>query len=233
MQQFEEIYLSCRKRENRLMSDAEVKQLPGIASNHPHHHEWQIRAQSARRLIEYLRKRKMGSILDVGCGTGWLANRMSDFAKVVAIDVQSHELLQGKRLFPQVNFVQGNILDDEMITEEHFDAVVMASSIQYFRDIHIVIQKLLTYLKSKGEIHILDSPIYRSTAEVQIARQRSAQYFQSISPQMEQFYFHHCEQDFEPFSIDKLFDPNALLPRLRRKIGLPQTPFPWLCIRKE
>ena len=68
------MYLASRKKENRIYSDEQVVQLPFIEPTHIHYHEWQVRKRSALRLIHYLEKKnKPLSILEIGCGNGWLS----------------------------------------------------------------------------------------------------------------------------------------------------------------
>ena len=69
--QFEKLYLQLREKEKRIYTDEEVIALPEIAEGHPHYAEWQMRKQSAKRLVTYLqREQRPLKILEVGCGNG-------------------------------------------------------------------------------------------------------------------------------------------------------------------
>src|SRR5688572_8022793 len=75
---FEELYISLRNTERRIYTDDEVAQLPDIPDNHIYTQEWKIRKLSCQRLIHYLQKKnKPLRFLEVGCGNGWLAHRLS------------------------------------------------------------------------------------------------------------------------------------------------------------
>ena len=55
---FEERYIGLRRKENRVYSDTEIAQLPEIDVQHQHYKEWMIRKTSAKKLINYLKKKK-------------------------------------------------------------------------------------------------------------------------------------------------------------------------------
>src|SRR5215213_11952226 len=87
---FEELYISIRKKEQRIYTNEEVALLPDIYPDHIHYHEWQIRKRSSERLINYLSKKNRPlKILEVGCGNGWLSARMAavDKWEVTGIDI--------------------------------------------------------------------------------------------------------------------------------------------------
>ncbi|MBP1683670.1 MAG: hypothetical protein H6Q27_1237, partial [Ignavibacteriaceae bacterium] len=64
--EFEKIYLKVREKENRIFSDAELKQLPFASESNPHKKEWDLRAKSFQRFKEYLKSKKQNlNILDL------------------------------------------------------------------------------------------------------------------------------------------------------------------------
>src|SRR5215203_4755336 len=75
---FEKLYMQLRKKEQRLYTDEEVRNLPQVIAAHPHFKEWQLRKKSCGRLIEYLdQKNKPLHILEIGCGNGWLSAQLA------------------------------------------------------------------------------------------------------------------------------------------------------------
>src|SRR5882762_7025893 len=67
-----------RDRVIRGYTDEDVGHLPELPETHPQHSIWRHRKRSCRRLVEYLAfKNKTLSILDVGCGNGWLSFQLS------------------------------------------------------------------------------------------------------------------------------------------------------------
>jgi len=92
---FENKYINIRWQENRMYGDEEVFQLPHVNKEHPHYREWLIRMRSCNRLLRYLgKKAKPIHILEVGCGNGWLAHRLSGLegADVIGADINFTEL---------------------------------------------------------------------------------------------------------------------------------------------
>src|SRR5947209_7985293 len=106
---FEKAYISLRKSEGRLFADYEVLQLPDVSEGHPYYKEWHIRKRSSKRLFRHLQSlNKPLSILEVGCGNGWLSALLSQLAgsTITGIDINLFELDQAKKLFAALNNVQ-------------------------------------------------------------------------------------------------------------------------------
>jgi ubiquinone/menaquinone biosynthesis C-methylase UbiE len=225
---FEEPYISLRRKEGRLYTDEELKRLPQVSATHPLKKEWQIRKESCQRLVNFLsKKRKPLQILEVGCGNGWLCNRLSAIATtiVTGLDINELELSQAKRVFPSITFLHGDLRDG--ITNEKYDAIIFAASLQYFPSVNEILTCCIVHLNSGGEIHIIDTNFY-SKEEMKNAESRSDDYFSSAGfPQMATYYFHHSASALEGFHYKFMFQPRNLLNRFFRR-----TPFPWICIKK-
>ncbi len=230
------LYLSVREKEGRLYSDEVVAQLPVVLHGHPQANEWRARAASAARLTRHLaRQAQPLHILDLGCGNGWLANRLSEAGyQVVGVDQNLYELKQAARVFssnPQVTFLAADIFSAPFAPET-FDVILLASAIQYFPNLPALLNTLFQYLKPQGAIHIMDSPLYASE-EIPSAMQRSEQYYASLGfPEMAEQYFHHGVADLGPFDAQWLYrpGPRSLRQRLLRSVD---SPFPWLVINKQ
>src|SRR6478672_1922889 len=134
---FEEKYISLRKKENRLYTDEQVKWLPEIDLSNPHYKEWELRKESRNKLTKHLSSKKIKlNILEVGCGNGWLCHHLSKIpgSNVAGIDINQTELDQARRVFDHIaniEFFYGGI-DSEKIRPEKFDVIIFAASIQYF-----------------------------------------------------------------------------------------------------
>nr|MDQ3007726.1 class I SAM-dependent methyltransferase [Chloroflexota bacterium] len=96
-----ELYLRLREKEGRLYSDETVARLPVTSARHRLAAEWRARTKSASRLTRYLSARpRQLSILELGCGNGWLSNLLSKAGhSVVAMDQNRFELKQAARVF--------------------------------------------------------------------------------------------------------------------------------------
>jgi 2-polyprenyl-3-methyl-5-hydroxy-6-metoxy-1,4-benzoquinol methylase len=127
--------------------DEIVKGLPLVPFRSCITKEWLVRRTSAEKFISYLRRKTpCKTILEVGCGNGWLSNKMASelSAEVLALDVNETELLQGARTFStqRLSFVYGDIFNVNLNTVR-YDCIVVPSSIQYFQNIQSLIALLL------------------------------------------------------------------------------------------
>ena len=233
-QLFEKLYLEVRKAERRLYSDEEVKCLPEIKTGHLYSDEWKQRKESSARLIKYLyKKHKPLAILEIGCGNGWFSAQMAknDSWKITGIDINKEELIQAARVFgkiPNLEFIHADIRSGQL-KQNNFDVIVFASSIQYFPFIREIVKTAFLFLKTGGEIHILDTAFYHS-GELEAARQRTKDYFTGIGfPEAASYYFHHDRKDLEGFNTKILYNPESWI----NKLGTNKNPFYWICIKKE
>lgn len=234
---FENLYLKVREKEGRIYPDPVVKNSPDFDRDHPLYPEWRIRGKSLNKLEAYLTQRaKQRTILDLGCGNGWLANRLAQIpqCRVFAVDLNRLELEQGARVFLDnafLHFVYGDIFENAF-QPESFDLILLASSIQYFSDIPRLINRLLDLLRAHGEIHIIDSPFYTQKSAV-AARQRSLDYYQELGfPEMADRYYHHLWTEFAGFHHRINYDPDSHFHRFQRGILKRSiSPFPWIVIQ--
>jgi ubiquinone/menaquinone biosynthesis C-methylase UbiE len=230
---FEEQYIQLRSKEQRLIDDEQLANLPVVAKTHPHYKEWLFRKNSTEKLIEYLSKKEQPlEILEVGCGNGWLSNLLSTIpgSNIIGTDINSTELKQASRVFHTTNnlkFVSGDIRSGTLGSAK-FDCIIFAASIQYFHSLTQIITGALELLNSNGEIHIIDSPIYKQE-ELNEAKERSALYFQQRGfPEMANYYFHHTWYELISFDYKTLYKPSLY----QRLILQNKNPFPWICIKK-
>ena len=234
---FEEIYLKLREDENRIYEKQALRNLPDVPPDSPYFHEWKIRSKSANRVAAYFNnQRNVTNILEVGCGNGWLCNFLSkkgDY-NIVGLDVNLMELKQASQAFNDsrnVRFVYGNIVD-ELFTRGSFDAVILAASVQYFRDLDRLFHRVFDLLREGGSIHIFDSPIYKAD-QVSAAKSRSVAYFTSKGhPEMDMHYFHHSFEMLNKFNFEIMYDPMSIKNRIVRKwFEKDLSPFPWIRIQ--
>lgn len=233
---FENKYLALRKKEGRIYSDDQLKELPSFNGSLEFVQEWKKRKTSMNRLANYFGSKNAElTILEFGCGNGWLSNRLSESlnAQVLGMDLNETELLQGARVFGENNkltFLYADI-SSVQLNALRFDIIVLASSIQYFEDLGMLIERLTGLVNPGGEIHILDSPLYPSLPEKEKARLRSINHFASLGfEEMKEFYFHHQWSDMEAFDFEVLHNPRSLISKLKSRILPFQSPFPHLVI---
>jgi ubiquinone/menaquinone biosynthesis C-methylase UbiE len=231
---FEDTYIGIRKKEGRLFSDLEVPRLPEVNKNHPHAKEWQVRKKSSKRLLEYFnRVNTERIILEIGCGNGWLSHNLSkvNSSHVIGLDVNSTELEQAANVFrgaQNLAFIKGDVFSISLPFKINY--AVLASSIQYFPDIAMLLNAISQLLAEAGEIHIVDSPFYFQK-EVHHARERSNAYFTSQQSGMGNHYYHHTWEALSDFSFKIIYNPSDLTSKLKNKLSL-DSPFPWIKINK-
>jgi SAM-dependent methyltransferase len=230
-----DLYLRVREREGRLFPDDLASALPHLPSDHPLAGEWQVRAESCERLKRYqARSSRPLTILDLGCGNGWLSQQLARLpgSRVFGLDRNPLELAQAVRLFRGSNlaFLLADISSPPFLRQA-FDVIVLASVIQYIPVLPALILGLRPLLKPGGEIHLLDSPIYRP-GDLLAARERTRSYYADLGlPEMAAHYFHHPISSLEPFSPRWLYHPESWRARLGRRRGQAVPPFPWVCLR--
>ena len=154
-----------------------------------------IRKHSCKALINYItHKENFASILEVGCGNGWLCSRIAHAvdAEVTGIDVNSLELEQAKRVFNKVaDFSSYTAVWMPKPCRIKIRSHPFAASIQYFPSLPDIIRRSLEHLTLMGEIHIMDSPFYPA-GELEAARQRTKEYYTRMGlPEMSRYYHHH------------------------------------------
>jgi ubiquinone/menaquinone biosynthesis C-methylase UbiE len=230
---FEKKYLAIREKEKRIYTDEQVKVLPEISSTHPQYQEWKLRKDSMQRLIRYLNQKNFKTILEIGCGNGWLSSHLAKTkAEVFGLDMNEVELIQGARVYKGIEnlkFLYADILKNPF-KDKVFDLIVLASSIQYFSDAGRLIQSIQPLLTAQGEIHVLDTPIYQNQHEASSAKKRSEDYFNNMEHSwMSQYYFQHTFDSLAGYNYKILYNPSSAFNRLKN-IFTKTSPFPWILI---
>ncbi|MCL6294424.1 class I SAM-dependent methyltransferase [Jejuia spongiicola] len=231
---FSTTYIDVRKKEERVYTDEVVKLLPKITKTNRYFLEWKLRQKSTKRIIDYLiSKNKPLKILDIGCGNGWFSNQLSLIKNttIYALDINDIELEQAARVFQKSNlkFIYADIFASETDILQDFDIITVNSCIQYFENSEKTLNLLKRKLKLNGELHILDSPFYKSS-EVQKAKERTEVYYKNLGvPKMINNYFHHRVESLIGFEV--LYSPKKIITNklLRKK----DSPFMWLVFAKK
>lgn len=236
LETFEKDYLKIREKEGRIFSDEMVKKLPFLPKSQPLKNEWLHRAATQQQFNRYLSVRgNMGSVLDLGCGNGWFTSKLNlvlPRAQILGLDVNIFELHQARRLFTsnQISFAHGDIFTDNFALHS-FDMIILNSSIQYFPDLKLLVNRLFELLKVDGEIHFLDSPFYKTEQQKLAAKKRSEDYFSGIQEvQMAQHYYHHTFNSLQDYTFAILHQPTTLCRILSRLTGRKFSLFPWVRI---
>ena len=221
---FSNFYLLVRQKEQRILKDAEVRKLPFLDRD-----EWPYRIKSTQRFIDYISDKPEDlQILTIGCGNGWFSHKIAEIDTqntVVGLDVNREELEQAARVFNKKNlrFVYANIFKTATFFKGQFDIITLNGAIQYFPDIDELMKLLRSFLKENGEIHIIDSPFYK-TSEILDAKRRSLEYYMNLGvPEMATHYYTHDQEHVRDFDILYQYKKNIL----HKLIGKKDSPFSW------
>lgn len=224
--EFEVSYLKVREVEKRIYDDSIVMKLPQLDKSHVQFSEWNLRAKSTARFINYLESNPGLSVLEIGCGNGWFCNRISAFTKkTIGSDVNLPELKQAASLFENITFWHHDFQHDLTIPLL-VDLIVFNASFQYFESAQKILGNIRDLLNSNGEVHIIDTPFYHRD-ELKKAIEDTNSYYQSNKvEEMSQFYHHHTWEELPNYKL--MYKPKS---KLARKFS-PDMPFPWLYIKK-
>ncbi len=223
-------YFRLRKRKGNIYTDEEVAALPFIQTSHPHSKDWTPRKHSQKALLSYIKnKRTFASILEVGCGNGWLSSRIAKAidADVTGLDINLHELEQAKRVFkkiPNLSFIHSS-LEDDNLKNEKFDLILFAASIQYFPSLKQIIDIAVQHLTLQGEVHIMDSPFYQ---QHEIALAKVHDKARRLNQTVDQQYYHTLTE-LENFQYKILHHPNSW----KNKLSIKKNPFYWIVIKNR
>ncbi len=97
------------------------------------------------------------SVLDVGCGDGFLAARLSRrVPNVVAVDIDQPVLDRARARFPDtpVTWCRGDVLTD-VVTPGTFDAVVSNATLHHLPDIRTGLRRLSSLARPGGIVAIV------------------------------------------------------------------------------
>jgi len=105
----------------------------------------------ADKEASYLRgKLKTGErVLDIGCGIGWLEERLQDF-NIVGVD-SSREMLKEARKRSDKTFVRGEA-ENLGFKDGSFDVVIFITTLEFLPDYRKAVRESYRVLKPKGKL---------------------------------------------------------------------------------
>lgn len=207
---FAKVYATVRKAEGWDYEEATLKLLPQVDKHDPLYNFWKSRIVSTQFLIAYLKKKiNHHSILDVGCGNGWLTHLLaSQFAetKFFGIDIFKEELDKAANVFQLSNlhWIYGDI-SENLFQPKSFNTILLCASAQYFSDFKNLITQLQNYLDEEGEIIIIDTPFYSESEFIKAKERTRAYYNQLHFPEMRKHYHHRRYSEIKNFNFKILY----------------------------
>ena len=72
----------------------------------------EVPLQQAKVILDWLEsiERKDLTIIDIGCGAGWLCEHLMPFGRVTATDLSDDVLMRAAQRSPEVRFVAGDFM---------------------------------------------------------------------------------------------------------------------------
>lgn len=101
-------------------------------------------------LIRWLGDARDLSILDAGCGTGWMTERLLPFGAVVGTDLADEVVDRAASRVPQARFVAGDIMSVEVGRD--FDVVVSLEVLSHVLDQPAFLERLGSLLRPDGRL---------------------------------------------------------------------------------
>lgn len=110
----------------------------------------QRQAQVIEQWVAALGRRDL-SIIDIGCGTGWLCERLAQFGAVTGIDLADEVLERARARAPAVRFITGDLFNLQLAPGS-FDVVVTLEVLAHVADQPAFVARLAALLKPGGRL---------------------------------------------------------------------------------
>jgi len=108
-----------------------------------------------KMIVEAINKINPSTILEVGCGSGDLAERLSSKYDYTGIDINEHNIESLKKSVPNGNFICINLF--KFKSEKKFDLLICSEVIEHVKNDYAFIKRLSNYIK-KGGFLLLSTP---------------------------------------------------------------------------
>ena len=96
---------------------------------------------------------KQPNILDFGCGTGWLTERLAEFGQATGIDLAERVIADAQARAPHIRFVAGDLYQIQLPTT-YYDIVVSQEVIAHIPDQAGYLDRAAEVLKSRSYLII-------------------------------------------------------------------------------
>ena len=101
--------------------------------------------------LQRLFPRGGASLLEVGCGTGWMSERLAAYGRVTGVDLADEVIERAQARAPHVTFVAGNFLHAN-VGSAPFDAVVAMEAMAHFSDQEAFVRRVAALLRPGGSV---------------------------------------------------------------------------------
>lgn len=110
---------------------------------------------------------KRPTILEVGCGTGWLTQRLATLGEATAIDLSRKAIEIAERRRLGAEFIAGDFFTQDF-SLRHFDVAICVETISYVADQRRFIEKLASLIKPGGYLVLtsVNKFVYQRRADI-------------------------------------------------------------------
>jgi len=100
-----------------------------------------------------------GKILDIGCGLGYLLNWIfkegrkegrKEGVTPIGLDFSQEAIAEGKKLYPEIGFIQADIQKDIPLEENSIDCILFVNIIEHLTQLQDAIKSIKKVLKKDG-----------------------------------------------------------------------------------
>lgn len=114
-----------------------------------------IQKKMAERLINFVENKNPKTVLELGCGTGFLTRFVSErlgYEKYTAIDIVEECQLYINKIDSKINFIAQDIETYINESEEKFDLIISNASLQWTENFEDTVNSLSKKLNDNGEL---------------------------------------------------------------------------------
>ncbi len=97
------------------------------------------------------RLKDQGTILEIGCADGWMANKLSALGSVTGFDLPTTALERAAKRYEHIKFVGGDILD-HCLDGKKFDSIVCMQTLPHIADHKSFFAKTYSLLNPSGTL---------------------------------------------------------------------------------
>jgi ubiquinone/menaquinone biosynthesis C-methylase UbiE len=113
------------------------------------------------RVVATLKSTRINRVLDLGCGTGNVEQRLQkNHAEIIGVDSSEQMLERARRKCPQVDFRLQDLNERLRFEDEAFDAVISVHSLYLLNDMGFALSEIKRVLRPNGRL-ILVHPLPR------------------------------------------------------------------------
>lgn len=107
-----------------------------------------------QEFIETIRPYLKGKTCDVGCGEGYVTAEINKIVPTTGLDISNDALRIARNLFPNIDFIQGDILNLPF-KDNSFDTIVAVEFIEHVIDTKKMFSEFKRVLKPGGNLIML------------------------------------------------------------------------------